>query len=207
MTQKTRPRDYGRLRAASVYPLILLLSCGRSQDKTPQKPSATEFQPLPAETGAILPIDEGSALVHACTRRHPHGVRKYSMPSREEIARIEMLLPYVMDSVFRKVYRDGHASPNPNTFYRQYMGITRWDGRYSIYINAFSKDYLRSVNSPTLQQIARGEQRDTLKWRVSPIIPCDGGARFFGVEYNPRNATLGLGKIHFNHRASGPVRY
>jgi hypothetical protein len=136
--------------------------------------------------GAVLPIAAGRRLLDQCSRRSAAVVTGFWHPSQAMIAALERHLPQ---------YIDGAAGPWPtlregvrqNAYYRQYIGVVRWNGKRSIYVNAFHRSHLEALNS-LRRQIAQqqGQSRaETVNWRRSPIVVCDGGQHFFGIEYHP----------------------
>jgi hypothetical protein len=150
--------------------------------------------PLSAETGVILPESSGPALLEQCTRSGPSGVRGYWSPDSSAIRDIEVRLPVLLDSVFDLVYRPADKRLAIPGYRRQYIGITKWTGERAVYVSAFHE----------LEQSLRSGA-DTLQWRRTPVSRCDGGLMYFGVEYDP--AKRRFGRLHFNHRSTGAIRY
>jgi hypothetical protein len=64
---------------------------------------------------------------------------------------------------------------------RQYAGFVLGKEKI-IYVNAFPLKLLDYDGSNLATWSAT--------WRVAPVIFCDGGHRFFGVEYDPKKKTF-----------------
>jgi hypothetical protein len=141
------------------------------------------------EAGAVREQlgEEGAALVHR---------RLLSGRVRRKSRRKPMLvrLPVLLDSVFDLVYRPADKRLAIPGYRRQYIGITKWTGERTVYVSAFHE----------LEQSLRSGA-DTLQWRQTPVSRCDGGLMYFGVEYDP--AKRRFGRLHFNHRSTGAIRY
>jgi hypothetical protein len=113
----------------------------------------------------------------------------------------------MLDSVLGRIAPAGGELRHHSAYYRQYLGITRWNGKRTIYVNGFRRDHLEAVNSMRRQMRSSvpGTALDTVRWRNTPISACDGGAMFFGIEYDPdRNS---FARFEFNRSVNGRVRY
>ena len=133
----------------------------------------------------ILAPEAGKDLLHQCSRAVPTGARVAWRPKEEQIAILETMLPaalHVVTSTFRMPYR------STTEFRRQYVGIARAN-RKLIYMNAFPRD----VGNPAPDGPPSGRAFD---WRRQPVVVCDGGPAFFGVEYDP--ATKRFNHFEFN---------
>jgi hypothetical protein len=155
-------------------------------------------------TGAVLLQGVGREVLKQCTRSAPQGVIRFWTPAQTDVQRIEEMLPLVIDSVLRKV-TNSSTQLDARQYYRQYLGIQRWSGKRSIYINAFHKRNLEEINRALQTGRKASETPDSLEWRTNPVSVCDGGTLFFGVEFDPETRTFG--RIEFNDRVSGAVTY
>ena len=72
-------------------------------------------------------------------------------------------------------------------FGRQYGGLVV-AGRKIIYVNAFSRSAMDQSGSDS-----------NSNWRAQPVMVCDGGASFFGVEYDPQSKSF----AHFEFNGPG----
>ena len=63
----------------------------------------------------------------------------------------------------------------PNGWLRQYVGIVR-GGRRFVYGNFFPRSVTR--------------YGDAGRWRREPVMVCDGGPAFFGIEYDVESGTF-----------------
>lgn len=118
---------------------------------------------LPPEA-AILPGDQAAALLRQCSRAAPARGDATWRPGEAEIAALEAALAAALTA------RGGPGRPDwshaPRGWLRQYVGIVRGGRRY-IYGNFF-----RFAGEPPPN------------WTTRPMIVCDGGPNFFGVEYD-----------------------
>ncbi len=195
----------------SVGPILLTAmigACddpGSATDRSGVGAASVALEPV-SERGAVMPTRVGRTLLSQCTRSGPWGVTGFWTPSPETISQLESRLPTVVDSVLRRVPDIGPAYPSAKEYYRQYIGIQRWTGKKSIYVNAFHESHLRAVNRVYGRSDRnRDGQPDTVPWHNRPVDVCDGGVLFFGVEYEPED--FRFGRVYFNDRASGAVRY
>jgi hypothetical protein len=108
------------------------------------------------DSGAILSGENAKALLRQCSRIAPEKVTAQWMPTSDQIVRLEALLP---------AFKRGLKQPDAplEAFYRQYAGFVA-GGRKIVYINFFPKD-----TDP--------------QWRSRAVMVCDGGERFWGVEF------------------------
>lgn len=119
---------------------------------------------------AILPLSQGPALILQCSRPAPKDVSDYWAPSSSQVIAIEKLLPDLIRKSGLKVKLSGS--------YRQYMGVVS-HGKKIIYLNSFPGSALRPY--PSDKQV---------DWRNKPVIYCDGGDNFWGVEFDPGDNTF-----------------
>jgi hypothetical protein len=186
---------------------LLSTACERPQQIDANTGKNVSKNGLPASAMAsVVPIETGRETIRQCTRSTPWGVVDFWYPDLELASDIDARLPLVIDSVLRQV--PGIVEPpTAEQYYRQYIGVVRWNGRRTVYINAFHRDHLKSVNSAISGAMSHtgGAGQDTFEWRRQPVSVCDGGLLFFGVEFDPQ--TRQFGRVEFNRRATGPVDY
>ncbi|HET6763751.1 MAG TPA: hypothetical protein VFH27_08760 [Longimicrobiaceae bacterium] len=131
--------------------------------------------------GIVLGRAEAHVVVRQCSRAalDTGSVRGYWTPSRPQIAELEAGLTPLLRS---KLEGDGNVRrfrrEHLSEYFRQYAGLVVGPRRI-IYVNGFMT-------------------MDTTTWR-HPEIVCDGGANFFGVEYDP--ATRVFSGFSFNGSA------
>jgi hypothetical protein len=170
----------------SLLSLLVLSSCSRDNDA-----AARADQPLANSAhAAVLPLGAGKRILDQCSRSTPWAIRFWT-PSLEVVAALEQRLPSFLDSIAVRhpAMRDGVRE---GRYYRQYVGIIRWNGERSVYINGFDRRYIDILNDARSRYPPTGANpsADTLRWRVSPVSVCDGGQMFFGLEYNPVTQTF-----------------
>ena len=112
----------------------------------------------------VLPGAKLATLLHQCSRASPQKGEATWQPTAEDIVALEALLPAALSPRFRP--GDAKWSKAPTGWGRQYVGIVR-GGRRFIYGNFVPQTHSNPV-SPG------GE----------PVMVCDGGPDFFGVEYD-----------------------
>jgi len=137
---------------------------------------------LPADV-AILPISQGPAVVHPCSREGPVDADYFWQPDLAEVREVErVLLAYLS--------RPDVTRPRAplNAYVRQYMGI-REHGELLIYVNLVWKGEIE-------MEATEGHMRDAVDWRSEAVTVCDGGDQFWGIEFDPR--TKQLRKARFN---------
>src|SRR6266481_8613398 len=82
----------------------------------------------------ILPSSEGRAVLRQCSRGAPTEVSEFWQPSVSQILEMESRLPEFLR-------RNGHHIETAD-YFRQYIGVVSHSQK-RIYLNAFSRDYLR----------------------------------------------------------------
>lgn len=133
---------------------------------------------LPARV-AILPAEQGAALLHQCSRSTP-SAEEFWTPTPQDVLEAEKALPHFM------AHAKCHAPLHPvGEYLRQYVGITS-GGRRMLYLNAVHADIVARM--PGSGQF--------LDWRTTPIVVCDGGTAFWGVDYDV--AARAFGKFACN---------
>ena len=119
---------------------------------------------LPDEA-AILPQQSATGLLNQCSRGTPDADEGTWPPSPDDIAALERALPTALAAQGRP-----ELAQAPQGWKRQYVGIVR-SGRRYIYGNFFPEDVTQASGDPE-------------RWRREPVIVCDGGPSFFGIEYD-----------------------
>ena len=144
--------------------LLLLLACASSaQTNEPPIFSAPLRALTPSRKGVVFPAKLAREFGQQCSRASPFGHWSSVSPSKSEIRDVEAALPRFI-AANRKVWR----SPLPD-FRFQYGALER-GGKRLIYVNALPLD-----------------TTDNRKvWRRGAEVVCDGGAQFWGVEWDVR---------------------
>ncbi|MBN2576989.1 MAG: hypothetical protein JXP73_20675 [Deltaproteobacteria bacterium] len=136
---------------------------------------------MPDDAGRGVTVTAKELL--PCSRRRPRGVTGFWQPEPSLVARIDAELPRVL-------LRDPEARRSLLPFgryHRQYVGFLRGKRRM-VYVNAFP--VADAVELPG--------------WQESLVVACDGGGRFWGIEYS-------VAKARFSHfavnRKDGAVKH
>jgi hypothetical protein len=152
---------------------------------------AAEFPPLDPALGVVFPAERARLLLHQCSRDAPdrddqsnEHVSATWKPDGRQIKRLEELLPAALSAELSKRTQNNDRA---KAITRQYAGLVI-NGRKIIYVNAFPAGALDVEFSPTYRRI--------FNWQSEPALVCDGGAVFFGVEYDP--ATEMFSNFKFN---------
>jgi hypothetical protein len=132
--------------------------------------------------GAILPPDAGKRLLNQCSRGTPQHVIGIWSPAGWQVRELESRLAAALAI---EAQRRRFRYAQPTAFRRQYVGLLI-GGRRIIYVNAFPRD----VGDPAKDGTPATRHFD---WRREPLIVCDGGPAFFGVEYDSQKRTF----VHF----------
>lgn len=183
----TNPLPIGRRLRAGVFLIAALVLAGCGKDSVERTAAVKEGDPslaIRAETGVVLSVSKGPKLTDQCSRSAPTSVRGYFSPTARQIARLEAGLAAAVNPRLEDRRRGG-----PISYHRQYMGIVHADGSRWIYVNAFPSTMLNILNdsySPTRDPAAR----DTVRWRVNPLIVCDGGSGLWGIEYDVKKGVF-----------------
>ena len=122
---------------------------------------------LPSENAVVLPGSAVEMMLNQCSRGTPEAGEASWQPGGEDITALEAALPAALAARHRS--SDPDWSRLDREWRRQYVGIVR-GGRRFVYGNFFPRDV--------------GEEGAPGRWRAEPVIVCDGGAAFFGVEYD-----------------------
>lgn len=160
----------GMSRRLILLSLLLAAGCGASQDG----PSAAAPATGPADA-VVMPASAIPELLAQCSRDAPAAGQGTWSPSWGDVATLEAALPAALAAS-----PSGRGLQNPTPpegWRRQYVGYVR-DGRRLVYGNFYpSTDHLAG-------------------WRTEPVIACDGGPAFFGVEYDVRARRIA--RVDFN---------
>lgn len=161
-----------KMRALLVFGLAVLLALGGlafygfGKAGSASRWAPADATPLPAGA-VILPESETDALLNQCSRHAPAPAGPTWRPSPRDILRLEAQLPAVLRKKQPQKY-DPEWSKAPGAWHRQYVGVFQF-GHRVIYGNYF-------VTTP--------QEEATTDWRTQPWNVCDGGPRYFGVEYD-----------------------
>ena len=124
---------------------------------------------LPADA-AVLPSSMASQMLHQCSRATPQPGEAAWQPGAGDIAALEQALPAALHArpeTRAPLYpTDRNWARVPLGWQRQYVGLARGGRRY-VYGNYFPQSEDRPFD-----------------WRTQPIVICDGGPVFFGVEWD-----------------------
>jgi hypothetical protein len=130
------------------------------------------------DSAVVLDGKMARPLLRQCSRDAPRAGERTWQPDAAQIAQLEAALPEALKAAqARKAAYRKRAnrlsfqvgldwSKTPSGWRRQYVGLVR-AGHRLIYGNYF-----------------RSDLGDEQHWRTEPVIACDGGALFFGVEYD-----------------------
>lgn len=163
------------MRFATLFSVALLAGCSGSVRATDPSDNATSTigAALPADV-AVLPAAAIPTILQQCSRQAPTAGEGGWEPGAIDITALETATAAALRE--RRVTNDPDWSRFPQGWRRQYVGITR-GGRRFIYGNAYPAD-------------AGRHSSDADQWRREPVIVCDGGPAFFGVEYDVEAARI-----------------
>lgn len=117
----------------------------------------------PRPAAVILPGSAAKSLLNQCSRSAPSLGEATWQPGWTDIAALEALLPQALAADPRA--RGLDTANAPRGWHRQYVGITR-NGRQFIYGSFFPDRAMSRMKG----------------WDAGPVMICDGGPAFFGVE-------------------------
>ena len=120
---------------------------------------------------AVLPEAAAAGLLLQCSRSEPSAAEGTWRPTLAEIAALERSLPAALAAAPEA--RSEDFSNLPSRWRRQYVGIVR-GGRRFVYGNFLP-------GPPSV-----GEEH----WRTEPVVVCDGGPPYFGVEFDARSGRI-----------------
>lgn len=156
------------MRFAALFCVAILAGCGGSVHATdPPENVTSTVTTAPPDDVAVLPAAAIPTILQQCSRQAPAVGEGGWRPGTADIAALEAAAAVALRK--RRVTNDPDWSRFPQAWRRQYVGITR-GGRRFIYGNVFPGD--------------AGNAGDPDQWRREPMIVCDGGPAFFGVEYD-----------------------
>ena len=147
----------------------------------PPRGSPSRSEPLPilhgsGFAGVVLPPELARRLFRGiCSRNAPPRSRVFWTPSDSDVAELEARIP----SLVRTATSDWRYRKQfwrlLFTLGRQYVGVSRGSHR-SIYVNFFPWP--------------RYHPHEDDGWRCAPILLCDGGPQYFGLEYDLQSKKL-----------------
>jgi hypothetical protein len=123
--------------------------------------------PALSPDAVILPETVADQLLHQCSRAVPPAYAGHWLPNADDIAGLEAALPPALNAARPA---DAEIRSAPQGWRRQYGGFLR-GGRRFIYGNFFPRE--TGDNRPSDND-----------WHRAPVMICDGGPVFFGVEYD-----------------------
>ncbi len=145
--------------ALTTAATILLFGLATAQTKTSDKPS---YQPAwPHAHGSVLYGDQAKTLSKQCSRPPLKNIKGAWIPSANQITLMEQQLDQYLGKHHPAIRK------NIGQVYFQYAGLIRNKKKF-IYINTL--DHYTQTNPD---------------WRHTAMIVCDGGASFWGLEYDP----------------------
>jgi len=155
--------------------VALLAGCSpsaKAPEGTAVAPAVSPFRP---HTATVFPEDRGLELLNQCSRGVPGPVERTWTPAEADILQLESMLVDYLRAQRPQTYPASGATPD---LVRNYAGYVI-KSRKVIYLDA-------AIAEPGLFGIAPSD--------VLPDRPfngvCDGGARFFGVEYDVEAKTF-----------------
>lgn len=171
----------------------LSIACGGGEAETREEAKQTMGSTASTSPfGAVLTPDAGRKILDQCSRSTPSLVTRFWTPSSDVIAEMEAQLPMVLSNL------KGQYESLDSTYYRQYVGLVHLNGKRTIFVNAFDRKFIASLNRMRAQ-VANGNRSssaDTVTWRKDPIVVCDGGERFWGIEYDPEQQSFGQLRVN-----------
>lgn len=157
------------MRSVALVCVAILAGCSGSVRATDPSDNTTSTvgAALPANV-AVLPATAIPTILQQCSRQAPTAGEGDWQPTAADIAALETAVTAALRE--RRITNDPDWSRFPQDWRRQYVGITR-GGRRFVYGNAYPAEAGRHASDPG-------------QWRREPVIVCDGGPAFFGVEYD-----------------------
>lgn len=145
---------------------LALMGCGEAVGADQTRGTDVLDAPLPADA-VILPDAARLTILRQCSRSVPEPGEAGWQPNGADIAALEAELPAALNG--RPEARDRDMTGAPSGWRRQYVGLIR-GGRRLVYGNFFPR--------------GPAENSSRFDWRAMPVVVCDGGPVFFGVEYD-----------------------
>ena len=127
--------------------------------------------------GVVLPVSIAPTALDQCSRPTPGAPDGYWEPEKQDILSLERLLPTYMET--RTESAAALVRNRLSHYRRQYAGFLRADHK-TIYANLFLPEY-------------------GVEWRHQVVMVCDGGAGFWGVEFDVTSQTF----VHIAYNGSG----
>ncbi len=124
-------------------------------------------------------------MLGQCSRDVQNMGEKAWQPTGDDVDALEAVLPEALAGL--RQARQVDFSNLLVRWRRQYVGIVR-GGRRFIYGNFFPAE--------------DGDEFEPGSWRKNKLVMCDGGARYFGVEFD--TAARRFTRIDFNGTQAGP---
>lgn len=177
-----------RLLSFSVFAPVILAACdpapGDSSQTTSRDPAVAAPQAddtIPADA-VVLSVNNVPLMLEQCSRSSEVDPVGY-LPTATEILALEAALPGALEAAMagRESWQQFSAGRPLQGWRRQYVGVIR-DGRRFVCGNYFPE---------------RSAYDDT--WTHIPLIVMDGGADYFGVEYDV--AAQSITNLRFNGMA------
>jgi hypothetical protein len=128
--------------------------------------AALEEAPTLLDGTVVLPGSAVPSMLYQCSRGAPEAGEATWQPGADDVRDFETALAPALQDNSRKI----PVRVAANGWLGQYVGIVR-GGRRFIYGNFFPSDHAGSSVFPD-------------RWRSEPVVVCDGGPAFFGVEYD-----------------------
>ena len=125
--------------------------------------------------GIVLPLDQATAVTHQCSRSSPGPVKGTWLPTAQEIRDLESKLPDALAHALPKRTLDDIRT---HIIARQYAGLVIGTHK-TIYVNAFPLHFFD-------EEMRAFPDKPPFDWKHKAVNVCDGGAVFFGVEYDPK---------------------
>ncbi len=158
-----------------LKPCIPLILVGLIQFQVkPGEPGCS----FPSQHAVVLKANEAVRLASQCSRPGIEGVLSIWVPNNSEISDLELSLCRFLKSNHPEIF------DRLSSTYFQFVGFKLRNKRI-IYINAFDKQL-------TINPVDGSKEA----WKTRPIVVCDGGDYFWGMEYDP--ATNKFSRLAFN---------
>ena len=176
-----------RIRMRAVFLVLLGAGALPAQQSLPQTPGRV----------AVLPDSAVPHILTQCSRGAPTGVLGFWRPTPADVAvaeeAVDQALAHALDSLMSRdpagytEWRERPRATWPDQYYRQYVGLRYRDGRRTIYVNGFAVGWPSELSRRVAERDTTGSHPFAKAdwWRFTVATVCDGGAMFFGAEYEP----------------------
>jgi hypothetical protein len=134
-----------------------------------------------ADRVVVFPAERAAELLAQCRRWMPGPVQGTWLPDQASLARLEDALGPAFTSAIGKVGFHMPTQHSLDDYYRQYGGFVV-GGRRVVCINAFHGQYLDFD--------AQVSPLDPFDWRHRAVQVADGGALFFGAEFDVESGMI-----------------